>query len=141
MEQTIINFIREIGVDNAIRLLWVIVVAVIALSVLLALRIVYLYAKRGNPAQDTLTRAFERQQKQLEELAEDATEGTQERWKLIAERFQAEERLRHCQEKLAQRGITSMTLADEQALRNMVVRQQTEIREKDKRIAELEKRG
>lgn len=127
MEQTIINFIREIGVDNAIRLLWVIVVVIIAVSVLLALRIVWLYAKRGNPAQDTLTRAFERQQEQVGELQEDITENTKERWKLLGQLFEQEQQLKNCQELLARTGIGGLSASEEKSLREMIIRQREQI--------------
>lgn len=84
-------------------------------------------AERALKDADIISRTVEYQQHQLQELDEDITEHTAERWKLIGERIQVEENLKRCQEKLQEHGASSMTMADEKALRDMIVSQREEI--------------
>jgi septal ring factor EnvC (AmiA/AmiB activator) len=117
---------------------------ILALIGVIAAYAVYLIIRRGNKDAEIVGRTLAKEQDRLDReqqrndaLEEDITEQSRERWRLIAERAQVEEQLRKCQEKLQERGIGSMTLFEENALRDMIVAQQTTIHEKNERIKHL----
>lgn len=119
MEETILNFIREVGVANAIRLLWGGILAGIVLCIYLALRIVWLNARRGNPAQDAITQAFLRSQ-------QEDTQQEQERWQLIARLAQAEAERDNCRKLLERTDSGGLSKEEERTLRDMVTKLKAE---------------
>jgi regulatory protein YycI of two-component signal transduction system YycFG len=126
----LVTLVDTIGVEATIAIFVFLIVGIFAAAV-------YLIAKRGVKDAEIISQTVAHQQRQIDELDEDVTENTAERWRLIGERIQAEENLKRCQEKLEERGASSMTLAEEKALRDMIIRQQEEIRALNGQLALL----
>lgn len=133
----LINFIREIGVDNFIRLLAFGTILIIATSLFFFSRAVYVRSQRGNPAQDVLNKAFEHQQERLDELDDDITKNSAEKLRLLGEKVLLEGQLKICQEQLAAKRASGLTIGEENVLREMIVSLRDEVRIKDNHIARL----
>jgi hypothetical protein len=125
------TLVKEIGVQAAIALILVLLLA----------QAIRMILRRNERDAETVRQTLVREQGRVDELDEEITEHGRERWTLIAERIKAEEALKACQEKLEDRGIGSMTLADEKVLRQMIVELQTSVMMKNREIAALQHRN
>lgn len=132
MEETIINFIREIGVDNVIRL----VAAAIAGF---GARGIYQVIVRSGKDAETIRRALEREQahadterQHADELEEDITGQITERHALLERLAKAEAERDSCRELLSSSGLGSLNVSEEQTLRGMITR----LKEENRRLNE-----
>lgn len=123
----LVSLVNAIGVEATIALVVVVIVGMFAAAV-------YYVAKRGvKDAErhlkdaDIIARTVAHQQEQVDELQEDITEHTAERWRLMGRLVEKEEQLKNCQDMLARTGIGGLPATEEKSLREMIVRQQQEI--------------
>lgn len=116
--------------DTAVRVILAIVGGIAAYGI-------YLIIKRGNKDSEIIGRTLEREQHRADELEDDVTEQSKERWRLIAEKALLEGQLKECQERLAAKQASGLTVAEENVLREMIISLRDEVRIKDNHIARL----
>lgn len=134
MEENVINFIREFGVDNAIRL--------VAVGIaLIGARGIYLVLKRSDKDAEIIRQSLIREQalvdaerEHADALEDDITGQLTERQALLERLAKAEAERDSCHELLSRSGLGRLNASEESTLRGMITRLKEENRRLTKQL-------